>query len=98
MTILKYKKFTFAMITSFFRTLIAYSCPEIFSRHKMTFPNVPLPRTFKNSKLSNVQEKENSSVSYTTLYVHLNNCIITNIFYIITKKDASLNINHTENY
>lgn len=25
-----------------------------FSRHKITLPNVPFPRTFKNSKFSNV--------------------------------------------
>lgn len=44
--------FTFAIITSFFKIFIAYKNPVRFSRPRTTFPNVPLPNTFKNSKFS----------------------------------------------
>lgn len=43
---------SFATMTSFFKILIAYRRSVLFSLHKMTFPNVPFPRTFKNSKCS----------------------------------------------
>lgn len=51
---------SFCIIASFFSILIAYRCAVAFSLHKITLPNVPLPKTFKNSKFSNVwKEREN---------------------------------------
>lgn len=45
---------SFCMTTSFFSILMAYKVSVDFSRHKITLPNVPLPKTFKNSKFSSV--------------------------------------------
>ena len=42
------------IITSFRNILIAYKWPVAFSLQRITFPNVPFPRTFKNSKFSSV--------------------------------------------
>lgn len=45
---------SFWIITSFFRILMAKSFPVVFSRQRITLPNVPFPSTFKNSKFSRV--------------------------------------------
>lgn len=45
---------SFCMMTSFFNILMAYSLEVAFSLQRMTFPNVPFPRTLRNSKLSRV--------------------------------------------
>ncbi len=45
---------SFLMMTSFLRILMAYKWLVAFSRHRITLPKVPLPRTLMNSKFSNV--------------------------------------------
>lgn len=62
---------TFWMITCFFNILIANRWPVTFSLQRMTFPNVPFPSTFKNSKSSNDWNKkyeEKLIKKYITLY------------------------------
>ena len=45
---------SFFIITSFLRIFIAYKWFVAFSLHKMTLPNVPFPKTLRNSKFSKV--------------------------------------------
>lgn len=43
---------TLAMMTCFFKILMAYRWLVVFSLHRITLPKVPFPRTFRNSKSS----------------------------------------------
>ena len=52
---------SFLIITSFFKIFMAYSWLVAFSRHKITLPKVPLPKTLRNSKFSNVWKKRNKN-------------------------------------
>lgn len=47
-----WKKLTFATMTDFLSIFMAKSSLVAFSRHRITFPKVPLPRTLRNSKSS----------------------------------------------